>query len=296
MNDVFGNIGRLMHLPLEKIEPAEENFVESEFILMGAADALLQAGGRNWIPLIVKETGDYQYQVVANIFIYAVAQQTNLERVWCIVIPSDEKIIQQAKLLAREVPPKVNLNTASREMIMAALKYLVESPEKPLKQVDIIIAANRISEAKDRETWENFSPISKLKCKLTANKLELLSKVFYLSPLKPVPPPPPPASVNIKRASRDEIFERLKYLSTYKIGGFETVDAEKVADVIFSADKSKWKTTLNPIEKLNCGISKKMIGELKNVFTLSGTDDNPKSKPKNSKGTKSSKPKQQQML
>ncbi|HAZ45912.1 MAG TPA: hypothetical protein DCZ55_15995, partial [Cyanobacteria bacterium UBA11371] len=60
---------------------------------------------------------------------------------------------------------------------------------------------------------------------------------------------------------------RISYLSTYKIGGFEAVDAEKAADIIFTASKGKWKS-LNPIAKLECGIDTAKIKTLKKVFTL----------------------------
>jgi hypothetical protein len=99
------NIGKLMHLNLSKIESAEP-CSESEFIIAGAAEAVLQAGNRNWIPIIVKETGDYQYQVVSNHFVYAVAQQAKLDLVWCIVIDPKPSNIEQAKILAREANPK----------------------------------------------------------------------------------------------------------------------------------------------------------------------------------------------
>lgn len=269
----YDNIGELMHLPLESIEPSEKSFSESEFILNAAAEAVLQAEGRNWIPLIVKEINPYQYRVVANPFIYAVAHQAHLERVWCIVIPSDDKSVEQAKILAREIPPKVNLNNASGDMILTALQYLLAEPKSPLKGVDAIIAANRISSAEDRETWTDYKAIPKLKCRITEKKVEELARVFFLSPSMPdPPPPPPPVMINIKRASRKEIFERLDYLSTHKIGGFEAIATEQASDIIFSANKSKWRS-LNPIEKLNIGIDKKKIIVLKTLFTVSSTDD-----------------------
>lgn len=284
----FDNIGKLMHLPLANIVPGEQIF-ESEFVVSAAAEAICQAGGRNWIPVIVKETDDYQYQVVSNHFIYAVAQQANLERVWCIVIDSEPKNIEQAKILAREASPKVNLATASRDTISAALNYLIAEPGSGLKGVDIIKATNRIAEA-DRKSWSNFNPIINLKCGITKGKLDALAKVFYLSastpfapPSKPpqavsikrassaakspAPSPKPPEAVSIKRASRDDIFSRLSYLSTNKIGGFEAIEPETTADVIFTASKSKWKS-LNPISKLECGIDTAKIKTLKTVFSL----------------------------
>jgi hypothetical protein len=263
----FDNIGKLMHLPLADIEPGEE-ISESEFIITAAAETVLQAGGRNWIPAIVKEIGDYQYQVVSNHFVYAVAQQAKLERVWCIVIEPKQQNIEQAKILARETVPKVNLNTASRESIMAALKYLVAEPGSALRGLDVLKATNIIFEA-DRKKWSDFSSIPKFRCGITkGKKLDELQKVFFLSaPIKPEQLPQSPGIVSIKRASRDEIFERLKYLSIYKIGGFEAIDPDKAADTIFTASKGKWKS-LNPISKLECGIDTAKIKSLKTVFTL----------------------------
>jgi len=255
------NIGKLMHLKLSKIESAEP-CSESEFIIAGAAEAVLQAGNRNWIPIIVKETGDYQYQVVSNHFVYAVAQQAKLDLVWCIVIDPKPSNIEQAKILAREANPTVNLSTASKDTIIAVLKYLVK--EHNWKNVKPVETANKIVDS-NREQWSDFTPLTKLQCGLTKARLDFIAKVFSISP--PPPPPPPPQAVSVKRASRDEIFDRLNYLSTNKIGGFETIDAEKTADAIFTANKGKWKT-LSPISKLECGIDTAKMKIIKTLFSL----------------------------
>jgi len=255
------NIGKLMHLKLSKIESAEP-CSESEFIIAGAAEAVLQAGNRNWIPIIVKETGDYQYQVVSNHFVYAVAQQAKLDLVWCIVIDPKPSNIEQAKILAREANPKVNLSTASKDTIIAVLKYLVQ--EHNWKTVKPVEAANQIL-ASNREQWSDFIPLTKLQCGLTKARLDCIAKVFTISP--PPPPPPPPEKVSVKRASRDEIFDRLNYLSTNKIGGFDHIDAEKTADAIFNANKGKWKS-LTPIPKLEPGLDTAKMKTFKTLFTL----------------------------
>ncbi|MEG4583403.1 hypothetical protein QUA71_27905 [Microcoleus sp. MON1_C5] len=255
------NIGKLMHLKLSKIESAEP-CSESEFIIAGAAEAVLQAGNRNWIPIIVKETGDSQYQVVSNHFVYAVAQQAKLDLVWCIVIDPKPSNIEQAKILAREANPTVNLSTASKDTIIAVLKYLVK--EHNWKNVKPVETANKIVDS-NRAQWSDFTPLTKLQCGLTKARLDFIAKVFSISP--PPPPPPPPQAVSVKRASRDEIFDRLNYLSTNKIGGFENIDAEKTADAIFTANKGKWKT-LSPISKLECGIDTAKMKIIKTLFSL----------------------------
>jgi hypothetical protein len=260
------NIGRLMYLPVEDIEP-EGEFSAPEFLVNAAANAVVEAGGRNWVPLIVKETGEYQYQVVSNALVYAVAKKAALERVWCIVIDSQPTNIEQAKILNGEAKPRVCLNTASPETIQAALKYLQETNGGALKGVDIAKATQRIANAQ-REYWENFNGISELKCGITkGKKLDALKEVFYLEPLPKLEIPPPPDIISIKQASRDEIFDRLQYLVDYKINNFEKVTPGRAADMIFTAMKSKWRS-LNPIAKLDCGISLAQVKTLKTLFKL----------------------------
>lgn len=260
----YDNVGQLMHLPLESIDT--EDFVsESEFVVNAAAESILSTDGRNWIPIIVQETGNYQYKVIANHFIYAVAQQASLERVWCIIIEPDEKLIEQAKVLAREVTPKINLAAASGDSILSALRYLESQPGSALKGVNVIVAANRIEEA-NRKQWSDMTPIIKLKCGITkGKKLDALSNVFFIAP--PPPPPPAPEIVSIKKASKEEISERLTYLSTYGTGGFDQLDAAELAEILYAVDKSKWKS-LTPITKLECGITTAKLKVLKTVLSL----------------------------
>jgi hypothetical protein len=253
------NIGKLMYLELAKIESAEP-CSESEFIIAGAAETVLQANNRNWIPIIVKETDDSKYQVVSNNFVYAVAQQAKLERVWCIVIEPKPSNIEQAKILAREAIPTVNLSTASEDTIITVLEYLVK--EHNWKTVKPVEAAKKIV-ASHREQWSDFTPLTKLQCGLTKARLDCITKVFSISP----PPPPPPEKVSVKRASRDEIFDRLNYLSANKIGGFENIDAETTADAIFNASKGKWKS-LTAISKLEPSLDTAKMKTFKTLFTL----------------------------
>jgi hypothetical protein len=263
----FDNVGQLMCLPIDSILPTDHYSAPSEHIVTAAAEALLKTGGHNWIPLIVEASEeDYTYRAITNHFVYVVAAHAGLEELWCLVIKSSTSDIEQARILTGEVIPKVNLTTASRETIKAVLKYLASQPGSPLKTVDVVIAASKIA-AEDRSDWRDFTPITKLKCSITkGKKLDTLAAAFYLSP--PPPPPEPPSAVNIKEASRESISERLNYLTTHKIGGFGTVDPEKVSDAVANANRSKWKS-LNPIIKLDCGIGAAQVKTLKTMFTLS---------------------------
>ncbi len=182
----FSDLGKLVNLPLESITPAE-GFSAPSFLVTAAAAQLRATGGHNWVPLLVVEAGDYQYKAIGNHFVYAVAQEAGLERLWCIIVDPDPAQVEQAQILARETVPKVNLTEASRETILAALRYLAEQPGTPLKGVDVTIAAARIAEA-DRSWWQDLTPIAKLGCRITrGKKLEALKEVFFLTPTAPPP-------------------------------------------------------------------------------------------------------------
>jgi Rho termination factor, N-terminal domain len=181
----LSNIGNLMYLYLDEIEPGEGTDAP-EFLIKASAHLLNQKGGRNWIPVIVKETGEDKYEVIGNSFIYAVAQEAGLERVWCIIADDSDDTVKVTKVLAGEKMPKINLSKASRDEIMAALQYLIEQPGSVLKTVKLAIASNRIDEA-PRQYWKNFDPIANLKCGITkGKKLDALKQVFYLTP-QPMP-------------------------------------------------------------------------------------------------------------
>lgn len=157
-----------------------------EFLIKAAARALLESDGRNWVPVIVKEITEDQYEVIGNSFIYAIALEAGLERVWCVIADKSEKTFELTKILTRESIPKINLSTATRDEIQSALQYLIEKPGSELKGVKLAIATNRIDES-PRQYWKSLEPITKLKCGITkGKKLVALKEVFYLTP-QPTP-------------------------------------------------------------------------------------------------------------
>lgn len=177
----LSDVGNLMCLYMHEINPGKGTDAP-EFLIKAAAKALVESGSRNWVPVIVKEIGEDRYEVIGNAFIYAIAEEAGLERVWCIITDSSEKTLELTRILTGESIPKVNLSTATRDEIQAALQYLIEKPNSELKGVKLAIATNRIDEA-PRKYWKNLEPIATLKCGITkGKKLNALKEVFYLSP------------------------------------------------------------------------------------------------------------------
>ncbi|MGD1857416.1 MAG: Rho termination factor N-terminal domain-containing protein [Leptolyngbyaceae cyanobacterium] len=181
----LSDIGNLKHLYLDEIEPGEATTAPA-FLIQASAQVLNERCDRNWVPVIVKETGKDQYQVIGNSFVYAVAEEAGLERVWCVVADDSKEAAEVARVLSGEEIPRINLSKASRDEITAALRYLIELPDSALKRVKLPTATNRIDEA-PRQYWNTLDPIANLKCGITrGKKLKALQSVFYLTP-QPMP-------------------------------------------------------------------------------------------------------------
>ena len=171
---------QLMYLWLHEISVPEPTDAP-QFLLDVVSEALKQSGGKNWIPVIVKEVSKGEYVVVANSFIYAAAENAGLEKVWCVIVDHDESAEYLTKVLAREIVPKLDLATASYEQIQGALEYVSEKPNSALKGFKLLVAVNRIAEA-PRHNWKSLDELTKLKCGITkGKKLDALKEVFTLN-------------------------------------------------------------------------------------------------------------------
>jgi hypothetical protein len=198
----LSDVGNLMYLNLAIIESGEVTKA-SEYLINATAKELSNTNGRNWVPLVVKEITEDRYQVIGNSFIYAVAEAAGLEKVWCIIADNSKQTTEITKFLAGEAIPKINLSTASRDEIKAALEYLVGQPATVFKGLKISVATNRIDEA-PRQDWQNLNPITKLNCGITAGKkIKALEEVFYLTPK--------PSKVKKSQASNNQNFEIVNY-------------------------------------------------------------------------------------
>ena len=257
----LSNIGNLMHLYMYKIEPGNGTDAP-EFIISATAKALNELGGRNWVPVIVKELEKNKYEVIGNSFIFAVAEAAGLEKVWCVIADESEETEKISQILSGEKIPQINLSTATRDEIKIALQYLIEKPDSQLTGVKLAVATNRIDEA-PRQYWKDFKHITKLGCGITTAKVNALKEVFYLTPQAM----PEPEKVNLSTATKDEIQVALKYLIEKPNSQLKQVELVKATERIAEAPRQNWKS-LEPITKLKCGIGKAKINALKEIFYL----------------------------
>jgi len=256
-------------------------------------------------PLILRRTSLESYEIIDGDFEYFAALRAKDinprkgELISAFILDSDDPekssaIEAQVELLRKsesvsKIPPEsqtVVVNDVSPYVIfrlqeiekainkMVRIESLDEIPNKIQRETnntsdEIITRLERIEKSIDIFPTDDF--INKI-----GNILEKIIKdtltELYKKKLDDNEPNLPeiiesPAPVNLKSATRDEIFDRLSYLSTKNIQGFGAVDSDKSSDIIFNAIKSNWKD-LKPITKLRCGIGSTKISTLNTVFTL----------------------------
>ncbi|AGF52930.1 slr0106 [Synechocystis sp. PCC 6803] len=175
-------IGALLHLHVDEIEPLFAT-KSHQFLVAKAAESINLCGGRNWIPLVVKQTGESSFVAVANIFTLAAVRQAGLTKIWCIVADDDQFVQQSSQLLSKEIVPKVNLTTATRDEIKLALDYLINRSVNPLSGVKVATSLDKISNAERKYWQESLKDVVALKCGITnGKKLDIFKEIFYVTP------------------------------------------------------------------------------------------------------------------
>ncbi|BAQ61358.1 hypothetical protein GM3708_1764 [Geminocystis sp. NIES-3708] len=229
-------MGNLISLYVDEIEINNPCDLP-QFLIKASAKILNQQGGINWIPVIVKQIGESQYEVIGNSFIFAIALEAGLERVWCIVADDSDQTTELSQILAQEKIPKINLSKASRDEIKSALEYLIEKPDSVLKTVKLAIATTKIEES-PRQYWQNFDEIIKLKCGITkGKKLDSLKEVFYLTP-ECLPKTETttiikPDNINEVQSLENETLKNLKIIAKEKgIKGFSKMKKGDLINVL----------------------------------------------------------------
>ena len=202
-------IGSLLRLYLDDIEIDDVPKIP-EYLILGASEAIEQAQGNHYSPVIVTQIGDSKYKVVANSFVYLAVKRAGLDRIWCITVDDSGEIHRQAKIMARELTPRINLATASYEDIRMGLDYLINRPVNNLVKVRLANACRLISEVSKDKWKSSLAEITKLKCGITkGKKLDIFKEVFHFTPIAISTPNPVPSGVPIPKADPDPVLDRV---------------------------------------------------------------------------------------
>ena len=172
--EIFSDIGKYLRLPQKqiKIRPGEE--LENTAVIEAIADKIRE-NGRNFLPVIVEEVDEDEYEVLMNAHVLEAVRQANQDFVWCIL--ADEKRRKQMEIESMQ-RFEVNILTASEQAIAGMLDY-IKSTNPGWTQVDPKTAAQKIVENR-QDSWKSFNPIAKLRCRIGRKKLTTLQNYFCI--------------------------------------------------------------------------------------------------------------------
>lgn len=97
---MLSNVNTLIALYTDEITAQGHEYSQEQ---IDEAAAAIKAAGRNWNPVIVKESGDNQYEVIGNELVLQATIAAGLERVWVII--ADDSAETAASAEAGNVKP-----------------------------------------------------------------------------------------------------------------------------------------------------------------------------------------------
>lgn len=221
----LSDVGHLRYLYLEDISISHPVNLANDLI-QRTAHKLKEYGGRNWVPVIVKEIGSEKYQVIANFFVYQVVLAANLERVWCVIGDSSPETEEISKILAQE------------QVVTIAIEERIKPELQPTEIAPISASVTPLeiirADAEEVDTSEVISP-------------QIAQKI------------------NLCTASKEEIQAGLEYIVDKHKSSFKGFKLVAALDKITKAPRHQW-NDLQPIYGLRCGISKAKINYLEEIF------------------------------
>ena len=85
----YSDIGTFKHTYLDEIDVKPTQRVNSKKVAEAAKR--FKEEGRNWEPVIVKETGPDRYELIGNAHLYEAAKQAGFERLWTVIGDNNSK-------------------------------------------------------------------------------------------------------------------------------------------------------------------------------------------------------------
>lgn len=260
------DIGQLIRVSIDQVELAEEYAMPS-YQVAALSEKLQTPDLRNWVPVIVQEPNLRQYRVVSNGHILDAMRAAGQDYVWVAVIPEDAQVIEQVNFLTGQLPLKVNICTASYEILLDALKYLRQIPGNKLDKLNVTLLAERIYKDPVRFAWASLQPLTKLGLKeITTTKLKAFEEVFEARPESVQIQP-----VLLNTASEIDLLKALQAAIALPTTKIEKVDLEKLARSIASEPSRKYWRDLNSLTKIKPGLTKAQLAGLDEVFSFEPT-------------------------
>lgn len=170
--EVFSDIGKYLRIPRKQIHLREQEKESTPAVLIEAIAEKLKVNERNYLPIIIEEVDEDEYEVLLNGHVLEAAEKANLDFVWCIL--ADEKRRKQIEIESKQ-RFEVDLLTASETIIADMIQYIKKNYNwtrvNPEKAAKIIVE-------KRSNRWKEVKAVKKTGCGIGKQKIEILEKYF----------------------------------------------------------------------------------------------------------------------
>ncbi|WP_052128348.1 hypothetical protein [Neosynechococcus sphagnicola] len=234
---------------------------------------------RNILPIVVKVLGEDDYEAVQNLQILEAARQAEIDFAWCILI--NDQILPKVQLEMGELMT-VDITKGTEQEIFDVLSFL-KAKNPALNKIDPSKAAHGIVDHRMLHDITGLSFLTKLSCGLSAAKLPLVAK--FLTYPDPPPSPPDPESIDITKATEQEICDVLNILKT-KNTALKNIDPSLVAHGIIGYREGQAIASLSFLTKLKCGLTATRLPLVAKFLTYPEPPPSPPKPPTTTKTTK----------
>jgi hypothetical protein len=152
----------------------------------------LERTKRNVFPVIAKEKGEDNYEVILNAHILEACKQAKLDFVLCILVDDDMESqlqleISQVEISRVEIPQvetykiaKVDLKTASTKEITEALES-IKADQYGFNRINPLAVSQAIVDYRQKKDIVNLNFITTLKCGIGKTKLPTLARFLEVA-------------------------------------------------------------------------------------------------------------------
>ncbi|MEB3309966.1 MAG: hypothetical protein VKJ02_07005 [Snowella sp.] len=165
--------GKTIHLPIGEVKGSS---IGNDFLIKNLA-LHMKKTNKNFLPVIVKEIAEHQYESCLNTPVLEAARLANLDLIWCIIV--DDDMFQQIEIEAGQVI-RVPLLSASENDIIDLIEYVKkdERYSRSINKLDSQKAAKAIIKKREENSLSSLKFLTKERCGFGEKAVSVLKNYF----------------------------------------------------------------------------------------------------------------------
>ncbi len=252
--------GKTIHLPISEVKGSS---VGNDILIKNLA-LHMKKTNKNFLPIIVKEIEENQYESCLNTPVLEAARLANLDLIWCIIVDND--MFQQIEIEAGKVI-RIPLLSASEDDIIDLIEYVKkdERYSRSINKLDSQKAAKAIIKKREENTLYDLNFLTDEKCGFGKKAVSIFLNYFPIEikthEIK---------TINLLSATENDIINLIESVKKDKKYNrlFSKLDSQKAAKAIIKKREENLLSSLSFLTKEKCGFGQRAISIFKNYFLI----------------------------